>query len=414
MAGSASTLDTSSGSNPSTANALTTGLLIVAALTAIVGFTAMFATWFQAKIDPGGGTLQIAAKQLALGHFATAAALAEKAELPSDASAELLSLREFLIGAGRAEEALLLPDKRSRRAELKSAITALQTASSNWPNGREDLGDRLLGLALYEMGDYKNATKPLNAVVQRNPTFREELIPKLAQCYLYGDKDAANSALSVLDLLDLKSLSTRLSPEEVIFLRAESYSRLGNYAKAKELLTEVEQRLKKLPPSNDEQSRSLADRVSLLLASADVAEAINRYGNSGGTGRVLNPEIRTFLQEALTRLASLHRDAAPEIASQASLWTGRAIECEGDVDEALGLFSAVRQQQPFNGISIAAVSKRSNFMQRPEAAKRCCRPFDIWFVKSVPSKTMTEPLSTLPAFIREFAPRCRRSVQRQV
>ncbi len=69
MAGSASTLDTSSGSNPSTANALTTGLLIVAALTAIVGFTAMFATWFQAKIDPGGGTLQIAAKQLALGHL---------------------------------------------------------------------------------------------------------------------------------------------------------------------------------------------------------------------------------------------------------------------------------------------------------------------------------------------------------
>ncbi len=145
MAGSASTLDTSSESTKSHANALTMGLLVVAALTTIVGFTAMFATWFQAKIDPGSQTLQIAAKQLALGHFGTAAALAEKAELPTDASTELLSLREFLMGAGRAEEALLLTDKRSRRAELKLAIPALQAASLNWPNGREDLGDRLLG-----------------------------------------------------------------------------------------------------------------------------------------------------------------------------------------------------------------------------------------------------------------------------
>ncbi len=32
----------------------------------------------------------------------------------------------------------------------------------------------------------------------------------------------------------------------------------------------------------------------------------------------------------------------------------RAIECEGNVEDALDLFSAVRQQQPFSGISIAA------------------------------------------------------------
>ncbi len=354
MAGPATPVETIDHSHPRDNSWVTPALLIVAALTTIVGFASLFATWFQASIDPGAGTLQIAAKQLALGHFATAAALAEQAQLPADAPTDLIALRDFLIGAGLAEEAMLLADKRSRRAELKVAIPSLQAASLNWPPGREDLGDRLLGLALYEMGDYKKAIAPLYEVIQRNPTFREELIPKLAQCYLYGDKEAAAQALRVLDMVDLKSLSTRLSPEELTFLRAESLSRLGRYAEAKELLSGVEQQLRSRPPSNDESPRSLADRVSLLLASADVAEASNRFGNDSNVEPDAAAQSEQFLKEAIDRLTALQRDAAPDVASQASLWLARAIECQGDVEDALGLFSAVRQQQPFTGISIAA------------------------------------------------------------
>ena len=332
-----------------------TGILIgVAALTTVVGFATFFSAWLKASIEPGKATLQIAAKQLDLGHFIIASDLAKQAVLPEDATPDLPVLREYLIGAGIASEAFLEPDAKTRRGALRTAIPHLQTAALDWPANRPDEGDRLFGLALFQTGDFESAIPPLSRVVDRNPTVREELVPILAQCYLHGTKDDAALGLSAIDKID-RTLS--LSPSndaEIECLRAQCYLKIGNYDRARGILDELEQRLSTMMFGENSTMAMLASKVSLLLAAADVSQAIERFGKNPPANAEPPPELPELLTPAMQRLAMLRREASPEIANQASLWEGRAMGCYGKTIEALNLFSAVRQQQPFEGANIAA------------------------------------------------------------
>jgi hypothetical protein len=341
--------NTGSGSSP-----MTTALLVIAAVTTVVGFAAFFATWLQASIDPGAATLAIANKQFALGHYPTAAELAKQAVLPTEGAEDLEHLRDYLIGASLANEALVINDVKQRRSDLHVAIPYLKNAANGWPQGREDDGERLLGLALFHVGDYKTAIRSLRACVDRNPTYREELIPTLAKCYLYGEKEAADDALQMLDKLGDLSESTTLSDNEVQCLRAQCMLKLGRFAESRQILTSLEGTLAQKSFDGDAATVELVTRIRLLLAMADVSEAIERYGKGISENAVIRPEVATFLTPALTRLEALRLDAAPLYANQASLWAARAYACIGQPDESLNLLASVRQQQPFEGANIAA------------------------------------------------------------
>ena len=115
--------------NNAASAALTANLLIIAAVTAIVGFAAFFASWIQASVDPGRATLQIAAKQYGLGNFRTAISLAEQVALPEDMDEESGLLREYVIGAGLVNLALPVSEVKERRALLHVAIPHLRAAA---------------------------------------------------------------------------------------------------------------------------------------------------------------------------------------------------------------------------------------------------------------------------------------------
>lgn len=332
----------------------TATFLTIAAVTAVVGFASFFATWIQASIDPGSATLVLAQKQYALGHFKTAIDLAEQSQLGEEAAEEWIILREYLIGAGRANEALRLVEKKQRRTALRAAIPHLRVASKAWPLGREDEGDRLFGLALFHVGDYPAAIGPLRKCVDRNPTLREELIPTLAHCYLYGEKESARIALTMLEQLDSKSLSPEGLANEVESLRAQCLVRLSQFDAARTLLNGIQQRVGRKPVNADPATQLQVTKINLHLAIADVSEAIERFGKGSSTD--LNPraEVLSFLAQAMQRLAVLRRDASPEVANEASLWAARAYASSGEPLDALGLLTSVRQQQPFEGANIAA------------------------------------------------------------
>lgn len=340
--------------NVGSASHANAAMLIVAALTTIVGFSAFFAAWLKTSIDPGQATLQIANKQYALGHYPTSAELATQAVLVDDGPEELVQLREYLIGASLANEALLVNDIKKRRNDLHIALPHLKAASTGWPQGREDDGERLLGLALFHVGDYKAAIRALRSCVERNPTYREELIPTLAKCYLYGEKEAAVDALAMLDKLGDLSASMSLPDSEVQCLRAQCMLKLGRYPESRQILTGLEGKLSKNAFDGDVATIELVTRIRLLLAMADVSEAIDRHGKGISENAAPRPEIAETLAPALAKLESIRLDAAPLYANQASLWAARAYACIGKPDESLNLLATVRQQQPFEGANIAA------------------------------------------------------------
>ncbi len=333
---------------------LTAMFLVVAALTTVVGFAAFFATWLQASIDPGQATLQVALKQYGLSHFSTAADLAEQADLADGTADELIILREYLIGAGRAGDALPIADMKQRRSALHIAIPHLQVAAATWPTGREDEGDRLLGLSLFHVGDYAAAIGSLRKCIDRNPTMREELVPVLAQCYLYGEKASAQVALEMLNQLGPSTLAPVTLRNDVECLRAQCLLRLSQYEAARQALQAINERISPNQLGADDATLMLATKLNLLLAVADVSEAIDRFGRGKRSDAEPRPDVIAFLTPAMERLSVLRRDGAPDIANQASLWAARGHACSRQPAESLGLLTTVRQQQPFEGANIAA------------------------------------------------------------
>jgi len=340
------------GSNKVTSS-LTTPLLAVAAITTVVGFAILFASFLKASIDPGLEMVQIAAKQYANGNYVTAAKLAEQSILSEGTPQETERLRQFLIGAGMANDALFNPNPRASRTALFRAIPELQAASSKWPGGREDEGDRLLGLAYFATGQFQLATTPLKRCIQRNATLREELVPKLAQCFLHGNKEEADLAIQSLAMIDPDPSLHAEALDDADFLRAQAWTKLGKYEQARSTLDGIASRIVANHLAPTPYLITTAAKVDLLRAAVDVSEAIERFGKSS-VDEEPRQEVIDFLAPAQALLSQVRRDASPELANQANLWAARGFLCAGQDKEALNLFSAVRQQQPFEAANIAA------------------------------------------------------------
>ncbi len=305
-------------------------------------------------IEPGISTLRVAYKQYAQGNWTIAHELAERSILADDAGDEPIVLREFIIGAARIQEGLEIGESRSKRTTLQQAIPRLRLASRTWPVGREDEGERLLGIALIQIGDFREAAGPLRRVLGRNPAMRRELLPLLIRCLLRGNDSDLKEALEQVGVL--LPLTTDGSPEhdEATRLRAATLLKLKRYDHARKALEPIVLRLSDPSKISDATRENLADEANLLLGSIDVAEAIERFGRGSVPSDGPRADVELFLASAMSRLAILQREAAPDISMRASLWTARGMLCSGYPDAALTLLTFVRQQQPFEGEAIAA------------------------------------------------------------
>lgn len=326
-------------------------LLAVAAISATIGFAICIKVWLATSGATNEDILRTANRQYSSDNLIVAGELAKRVEVVSE-EPEKAMLKHFLIGAGKIREGVLTSDPRVSRAAFHSAVEHLELASQAWPPSREDEGDRMLGEAFFRTGHFAKAIPRLQAVIDRNPTYRETLTPILARCLLRGDDADLNRALTMIREYKLLQGRPPGAETEIAFMEAECLVRLGKFQAARELL--VSQQFGPQTGVDEEKLQQWKDETDLMVATATVAEAIARFGPGTLTDPKVRPEVSTFLQATMETLLRLQRDAAPKVAQRTGIWIARAMRCIGDPGEALSQLNAVRLYQPFEGEGVAA------------------------------------------------------------
>jgi len=334
--------------------------------------------WWESRIDDPREILRIASQQYIHGQPILAGDLAATVEFPrdqkelsetadvdrdstradsrqgSDAKAaaqrrEWIRLRDFLIGAGNAAKASMETDDRLRRELLLEAMPHL-TASheAGFPPGRQTEGLRILGQAMFELGNYEAATKVLRDALRRDPTLGRTLAPHLAQAELYAAGTAPEKALATIEqYLADRSLTPqeRWSAQET---RIRALIAMEQWQTAAKAISDAQSE------SNDVDSddafvkdslRRFHEDLKLLSAIGQVQRAIDRHEGRSATGNP-RPLPAGVLTAAIGDLEDLQREAENEVAAEARLWSARAHLAIGHREEALALFTAVRQQRP--------------------------------------------------------------------
>lgn len=326
-------------------------LLIVAALSATIGFAICIKVWMATSGATNDDILRTANRQFSSDNLIVAGELAKRVEVAAE-DREKLMLKHFLIGAGKMREAALTADPRASRAAFHVAVKQLQIASEAWPAGREDEGDRMLGEAFFRTGNFAQAVPRLEAVIQRNPTYREPLTPTLARCLIRGTDTDLQKGLTILRQYSQLPGRPLGSETDAKFMEAECLIRLGQFQAARDLL--MSQDLGSQAGFSDEKLQQWKDESDLISASATVSEAIARYGPGVLVNPKNRPGVSTFLQPTMDTLLRLQRDASPKLAQRTGIWIARAMRCSGDPIEALSQLNAVRLYQPFEGEGVAA------------------------------------------------------------
>ena len=78
-----------------------------------------------------------------------------------------------------------------------------------------------------------------------------------------------------------------------------------------------------------------------------VKQSIDRYGRQPMDAYQDRSQAIAALSATIETLGELQREASPQLAAQARLWSARAFLVQGRFDEALTRLTAVRQQRPF-------------------------------------------------------------------
>ncbi len=90
----------------------------------------------------------------------------------------------------------------------------------------------------------------------------------------------------------------------------------------------------------------------MLRAVVQISQAIDRYGARPLDVNEDRSQVVAELASISEDLNALQREASPQIAAQARLWSARALLAQGMYDEALTQLTAVRQQRPFGAEAI--------------------------------------------------------------
>ncbi len=383
---------------------ITTGLMMAAALAAITGFALLFSIWWRSGVTDDFEVLRIAAQEFVEGRPIVAGELAanvrfesegptpkstafqngdamsdpEQAaidalppegeapptDLPVDESdedeaatdplAEWISLRDFLVGAGKFARAADLDDFRQRRQMWFDAIEPLERSRRDgFPPGRQTDGHRMLGEAYFQTGRFPEAADSLLIAVKRNPTTRRRLLPMIAEAHLRSpSNESAEPAVRTIE----EHLRDESLTNDMIWkaqgIRIRSLMKLGRYGDAAKVAADILSRPLGTDVARQGAEIDYRDEISLYQNIVEVRKAMDQFGALPKDALENRSEVAEQLSEPLETLGRLSREAAPRTSSRAKLWLARGYLTAGRLDDGLSLLTTLRQSRPFGSEAI--------------------------------------------------------------
>ena len=366
-------------------DALTTTLMVVAALAAVGGFGVLFSLWWRTGVADNYEVLRIASQEFVNGRPIVAGELAATVDLEDESDTESIGdpvdeseldetdespeaktaaeakkerhewirLRDFLVGVGKVARAGEEDDLRESRRYLYEAVPYLESSrDAGFPPGRQTEGYRILGESLFRLGRYGEAIDALRATLDRDPTLHRDILPILAEAQLSSLAPRTDQSLQTINQF-LRDRSLQLPQKwagELIRIRA-----LIDLKRWREAGDAIERELRK--PQTEElslqaQEADFRDHIGLLRSVVKIKQAIGRYGDRPADEYEDRSQAAAELAATIQRLGDMQREASPKIAARARLWSARALLIQGRFDEALTHLTAVRQQRPFGAEAI--------------------------------------------------------------
>ena len=218
---------------------ITTGAMLVAAVAALAGLGYLFSTLWGSKLLDRESILRIATDQYISGELITAGNLAEKVSFDTDPESLLeealppentddetpsveaepvsdadvakqkdakqkqlawVSVRDFLVGAGKFTQGLETEDLLERRQLYRQALPSLRASQQNgFPQGRNAEGNRMLGETLFELAQYENAASVLQQAILQDPALQQTLLPMIAESQRDSVKRHSSDALETIE-----------------------------------------------------------------------------------------------------------------------------------------------------------------------------------------------------------------------
>ena len=359
---------------------VTVGLLLAAALASIGGLLLLFSMWWTTDVNAPESLLRLATREFVDGRVIVAGKLAQLAELDppdlfveslelsSDMSDEdvetrgmikaaadqvrierlnLVCLRDFLIGVGKAAEGKRQPIPRDQRQFYRAALPHLERARDyGFPPGRGTQGHQTLGEVYFHLGRFDDAVINLNQVVENEPLLRRQLLPMIAMSQYHAKKDQKEDALASIDEYLLDPTLNAAAKKSAGVLRIKVLMELALWD---ELNVALEQHAKEQAERDD-----LKDQAIFLRTVANIRKVTSEYRLQDALQEDYREKVSEDLAGALKVLNALNQRS--EKAREVELWIGRVKLLQGDINGAINAFHDVlRKDRTSSAAPIGAV-----------------------------------------------------------
>ena len=358
---------------------VTIGLLLGAALASIGGFAILFSMWWTTDVTEPESLLRLASREFVDGRPIVAGKLAELAELepadspieplemPLDTSDEdleaqrlreaaddqirlerldLIRLRDFLIGVGKAYEAKRAKMPREKRQLYFAAVPYLElTRDHGFPQGRRTQGYQTLGEAYFHLGRFDDAVINLNQAIENEPLLRRQLLPMIAESQYRAQKDQKENALASVDEYLADPALTASARKAVGILRIKIMMELGLWDELKDALGKHQ--------DQQEDGDALKNRAIFLRTVANIKKITSESSLQTQPDEDDRKRMNVDLASALQVLNALNQKS--EKSSDVGLWIGRVKLMQGDVTGAINAFhNVMRKDQASSASRIGA------------------------------------------------------------
>ena len=334
---------------------VTIGLLLAAALASIGGFALLFSMWWTTDVTEPESLLRLASREFVDGRPIVAGKLAELAELDSadvpseplempidtkdedvdaqrmlEAAADqvrikrlnLVRLRDFLIGVGKAAEGKRAQTPREQRQFYFAAAPYLELARDHgFPQGRRTQGYQTLGEVYFHVGRFDDAVINLNQAVENEPLLRRQMLPMIAESQYRAQTDQKEDALASVDeYLSDPTLSSSVK-KSVGILRV-------NILMGLELWDELNVALAQHAKQQNDGDQ-LKHHAVFLRTVANIRKVTAGYNLQTPLEEEDQKKVAGELASALQVLNALNQRS--EKSSEVGLWIGRIKLLQGDV-----------------------------------------------------------------------------------
>ncbi|OUW83060.1 MAG: hypothetical protein CBD74_06310 [Saprospirales bacterium TMED214] len=360
-------------------NLVPIGLLLAAALASVGGFLLLFSMWWTTDVTQPESLLRLASREFVDGRPIVAGKLAELVEFDppgspleslelSDQSDEdvetqrmdeaaadkvrierlnLVCLRDFLIGVGKAAEGRRQPIPREQRRFYRAAVPYLELARDHgFPQGRGTQGHQTLGEVYFHLGRFDDAVINFNQVVENEPLLRRQLLPMIAESQYHAKKDQKEDALASIDEYLAEPGLNLEAKKSAGVLRIKVLMELGRWD---ELNVALGQHAKQQSERDD-----LKNQAIFLRTVANIRKVTSDHRLRDALKEDDRERVTEDLASALKVLNALNQRS--EKASEVGLWIGRVKLLQGDVTGAINAFHDVlRKDQTSSAATIGAV-----------------------------------------------------------